>query len=122
MQRADISNHKELSVWILAMELVELTYKLTEGFPAKERYCLAAQIRRAAISIPSNIAEGAARGSSRDFTRFIKIAMGSLAELETQFLLAARLGYTSAGDVPEEPITAVRRMLIGLVRALRARG
>ena len=84
--------HQRLDVWRDSMELVTLVYRLTATFPAEERFTLSAQMRRAAISVPSNIAEGAARRSTPELLRFLAIARGSLAELDTQILLAHRLG------------------------------
>jgi four helix bundle protein len=84
------------------MELAQAVYELTTEFPRDERYGLTAQLQRAAVSIPSNIAEGNARGSTRDYARFISIAYGSLAELQTQMSLASRLGF-----VPEARISTV---------------
>ena len=84
--------HQRLDVWRDSMELVTPVYRLTATFPAEERFTLSAQLRRAAISVPSNIAEGAARRSTPELLRFLAIARGSLAELDTQILLAHRLG------------------------------
>ena len=78
-----IRNHKDLEVWKKSMDLVSNIYKITESFPNKELYGLTNQIRRAAVSIPSNIAEGAARNSKKEFIQFLYIALGSLSELET---------------------------------------
>jgi carbamoyl-phosphate synthase large subunit len=83
---------RELEVWQVSMQLAKVAYELTSTFPKEERYGLSSQIQRAAVSIPSNIAEGHARVSTRDYARFISIAMGSVAELETQLLLSAELG------------------------------
>ena len=84
--------HQRLDVWRDAMDMVVLVYALTSQFPAEERYGLAAQMRRAAVSVPSNIAEGAARRSPAELIRFLSFARGSLAELDTQLILVARLG------------------------------
>ena len=83
--------HQRLDVWRDAMDLVVLVYRFTAAFPADERYALSSQMRRAAVSVPSNIAEGAARRSTAELIRFLSIARGSLAELDTQRLLASRL-------------------------------
>ena len=85
--------HHELQVWREAIELVEEAYRLTSAFPREELYGLTSQMRRAAVSVPSNIAEGAARQSEREFLQFLIIARGSLSELETQVLIAEKLGY-----------------------------
>jgi len=88
--------YRDLEVWRLGLDLVETVYRCTAEFPKSEAYGLRAQMRRAAVSIPSNIAEGQARSSSKEFLHFLSIALGSLAELATQFELADRLGYSVA--------------------------
>jgi four helix bundle protein len=111
----NVRTHRDLVAWQEAMKLVETVYQQTASFPKQEAFSLTAQIRRAAISVPSNIAEGAARNSPREFYQFSGIATGSLAELETQVELAIRLNY-----LPEnaEALSQVRR--VGrLVNALR---
>jgi four helix bundle protein len=86
-------NFRELDVWHLGVELAETVYRVTARFPKSELFALSSQMRRAAVSIPSNIAEGRARDSSKEFLRFLSISRGSLAELETQLELAIRLDY-----------------------------
>jgi four helix bundle protein len=86
-------SYRDLIAWQKAIELVIKTYNLTRAFPTYERYGLSSQMQRCAVSIPSNIAEGSYRRSEKDFHRFILIAYGSGAELETQLVIAARLGY-----------------------------
>ena len=86
-------NHKHLQAWKLGIDFVVLVYELSSHFPKHELHGLINQIRRAAVSIPSNIAEGSARNSSKEFTQYIHIALGSLAEAETQLIIAKRLGY-----------------------------
>jgi four helix bundle protein len=90
-----IQNYRELIVWRKGMDLVESVYRATIGFPREEIYGLTSQIRRAAVSIPSNIAEGQGRGATRDFLYFLSIAQGSLKEVETQVLIAERLAYVA---------------------------
>ena len=85
--------HKDLDIWKLGIELVEEIYKTTVEFPKEEIYGLTNQMRRASVSIPSNISEGAARGSKKEFIKFLYIALGSLAELETQTIISEKLGY-----------------------------
>src|SRR5690554_7663438 len=85
--------YQDLRVWNNAMQLVEYVYRLTSNYPDSEKYGLVSQMRRAAVSIPSNIAEGNGRGSDKDYRRFLTIARGSLMELETQIILSARLGF-----------------------------
>ncbi|WP_455379321.1 four helix bundle protein [Petrachloros mirabilis] len=118
MGSTGVRTHKDLEVWKGAMELAAEVYSLTAGFPREERYGLTSQIRRSVISIPSNIAEGAARHSRKEFIQFLHIASGSIAELETQLLLAARMGFVSS-DKPLLRIQEVRRMLLGLLRSLK---
>jgi four helix bundle protein len=88
-----ISSFRDLRVWQAGMELVEQVYLLTQAFPRQESYGLASQIQRAAVSVPSNIAEGHTREHSKEFLHHLSIAQGSLAELETQLEIAARLKY-----------------------------
>jgi carbamoyl-phosphate synthase large subunit len=87
-----VSHFRDLEVWQLAMVLAKNIYELSAGFPREERYGLSSQIQRAAVSIPSNIAEGNARTSTRDYARFVAMALGSTAELQTQLLLSRDLG------------------------------
>ncbi len=111
-----IKSYKDLSVWQKAMHLVEKCYRLTEAFPRSEEFGLKSQMRRAAVSIPSNIAEGNARRSSNDYCRFLSIALASTAELETQIELARRLNLLQQHEALQlnEQCQEVRRMLNGL--------
>ena len=88
-----IKTHKDLDVWKESMNLAKEVYKLTERFPREEIFGLTSQMRRAAVSIPSNIAEGAARKSDKEFIQFLHVSLGSLAEVETQLLLSRELGF-----------------------------
>jgi four helix bundle protein len=90
--------HQRLTVWVRAMELTEAVYKEATRFPDHERYGLSAQMRRASVSIPCNIAEGYGRSSRREYLRHLSIANGSLLELETQVLVAHRVGYLARAD------------------------
>lgn len=94
----EISGYRELIVWQKAMSLVEEIYRVTKGFPSSEQYGLTSQMTRAAVSIPSNIAEGQGRGGG-DFRRHVLIARGSLAELETQLEISVRLNLTTRDNV-----------------------
>ena len=96
-----IKSYRELIVWERSLELACEAYRLTGHFPSEERFGLTVQMRRAAISIVSNIAEGHARHSRGDFRRSVSIALGSLAELETQIELSRRLGFASSADVAD---------------------
>ena len=103
----------------MAMGLVESVYKITLVFPKEELFGLTSQMRRAAISIPSNIAEGASRAGTKEFLQFLHIARGSASELETQLLLAERLGYLSGSDALTSSLTSVKRLINGLIRSLK---
>jgi four helix bundle protein len=114
--------HHRLEAWRESRRLVTLIYKETSGFPVEERFALRQQMRRAAVSIPSNIAEGAARSSGRDFLRFLAIARGSLMELETQWALANDLNYVSGrrSDSVFQCIELTFALISGLMKSLDA--
>ncbi len=112
-----MKTHKDLIVWNKSMELVIATYKLSSKFPDEEKFGLTSQMRRAAVSVPSNIAEGAAINSTKEYIRFLYIALGSLSELETQFLISNRLEYIN--DLLEDVITEIRKMLLSLIKSLK---
>ena len=116
----EMKSHRDLDVWKEAMALVKEVYKLTASLPRSELYGLSAQLRRAAVSVPSNIAEGAARESRKEFAQFLYIALGSLSEVETQILLAKDLFGCDSGAL-EESLDRVRKMLIGLIKSLHRR-
>ncbi|MCC4589295.1 four helix bundle protein [Xanthomonas melonis] len=121
-----VSHFRELEVWQLSMQLAEDVYLLTASLPAVERYGLTAQLQRSAVSIPSNIAEGNARGFTRDYARFVAIAMGSCAELQTQLLLVERLamgepaGLNSALQLCERVSQMLSRLQQSLQRRLES--
>jgi len=117
---ARITSYKDLVAWQRAMDLAAECYRLTAGFPIEERYGLTAQIRKAAVSIPSNLAEGHNRRSRQAFANHVGIALGSQAELETQVVLAVRLDFVSqAAAAPAlDSAAEVGRLLHGLVRSL----
>ncbi|MEJ7712477.1 MAG: four helix bundle protein [Pyrinomonadaceae bacterium] len=113
--------HERLEVWNKAIDFVVVVYKVTESFPKEEKFGLTSQIRRAAVSVPANIAEGAARKSSKEFAQFLSIAQGSASELETELLIAHRLGYLEE-QVHHElrtELDSIGRMLIGLSQHLK---
>ncbi|MFO1395143.1 MAG: four helix bundle protein [Steroidobacteraceae bacterium] len=117
------TSHKDLVLWQKSMDLAVETCRLARGFPSFEMYGLGAQLRRAAVSVPSNVAEGTARRTTREFISFLHIARGSLAELETQVFLARRLGYlddTMALTVSPK-IDEVGRLLNATIRGLQRR-
>ena len=116
-----IKSHKDLDVWQKAMAFVVNIYQLTSEFPQAEKYGLASQIQRAAVSVPSNIAEGAARKGSKEFVQFLYVALGSLAEVETQVEIAHKLGYAKNIDDLDNDLTNIRRMLLGLINYLKNR-
>ncbi len=112
--------HKNLDAWKLSMDLVIEVYKETEKFPNHERYGLIDQIRRAAVSIPSNIAEGAARQTKKEFMNYLHIAQASLSELDTQIELARRLSYMdeSSRQTVESRMERIDKTITGLIRHL----
>ena len=111
--------HQNLLAWQQAIALVEEIYRLTALFPTTETYGLVAQMRRAAISIPSNIAEGAARNGKPEFVHFLGIARGSLSELDTQLTIACNLGYIADLAPCEKQIDEIFALLGGLINSLR---
>ncbi len=115
-----VKSYRELVAWQKAMDLVEVVYRSTACFPKEEIYGLTSQVRRSAVSVPSNIAEGQGRTSTRDFLNFLSIAAGSLCEMETQLLIAQRLHYLPPAVVadPLDRSAEVGRLLHGLQRAL----
>ena len=115
-----VRTYQELVVWQRAMNLVVAVYKLSAQFPKEEMYGLTSQIRRAAVSIPSNIAEGQGRGIGNEFARFLRISQGSMQEVETQALVAERLGYVNMSQVfPLMDLTAeTGRLNRGLLSSL----
>ena len=115
-----IQTHKDLDVWKNSMHLAKQMYLLTTNFPKEETYGLISQIRRSAVSIPSNIAEGAARNSNKEFIQFLYVSLGSLSELETQLLLSDELSFIEYSKFEAE-IENIRRMLLGLIRYLKRR-
>jgi four helix bundle protein len=113
-------NYHDLLVWQKGISLAQIIYRLTAQFPSEEKFGLIAQMRRAAVSVPSNIAEGQARNTTGEFVQFISHAEGSLAELDTQLILAAQLGFIATDKIKPcaDSIDELRRMLNGLRRAL----
>jgi four helix bundle protein len=113
-----MKTHKDLKVWKESIDLVSIIYEKTKKFPKDELFSLTSQIRRSAISIPSNIAEGAARESNKEYLRFLYIAQGSISELETQILIANNLTFMSKEDhlAIDEKLTEIGKMLSGLIK------
>ena len=122
MEKEKISarNYRELIVWQNAIKIAKAVYQLTGKFPKQETYALADQLRRASVSVPSNIAEGQARKSPGDFKRFLHIALGSLAEVDTQLVLAQEFGYLTMEDIDpmDERIQNLRKKLYTLINTL----
>jgi four helix bundle protein len=114
-----MKTHKDLDIWKRGIELVTAVYKLTKSFPREETYGLSAQMQRAAVSYPSNIAEGAARNSKADYSRFVYIALGSLSELETQVIISKDLGYTSDIEKLLNEIEILRMMTLNFIKHLK---
>ena len=114
-------DHNKLRAFELADEVVLLIYQATAGFPKEELYGLTAQMRRAAVSVPSNIVEGCARNSQADYLRFLYVAFGSLRELHYQLGLSKRLGFLKENDSPiiEKKISEAEKVLNGLIGALK---
>jgi four helix bundle protein len=112
-------DHKELDVWKRAVEVVTEIYTVTKCFPKEEIYGITNQMRRSAVSIPSNIAEGAARQTEKEFVQFLYIALGSAAELETQLLVAKNLDFVQDIALVLDKISNVQKMLNGLIRHYR---
>ena len=114
--------HHNLEVWKHSLNFVTKIYKITANFPADEKFGLVSQMRRAAVSIPSNIAEGAARNSKKEFINFLHIAQGSTAELETQILISRNLNFVTQSQAQPlvKELEEISRMIIGLQKSLRS--
>jgi four helix bundle protein len=111
-------SHRDLAVWQEAMALVKDVYSLTAGFPSYELFGLTSQMRRAAVSIPSNIAEGAGRSGKKEFHQFLSVSRGSLSELETQVLISVELGYLKDGSDLLDRMGRLFGLLGGLMHSL----
>ncbi len=118
-----LRSYRDLLVWQKALDLTILIYRLSEGFPRTEVYGLTSQVRRASVSVPSNIAEGYGRGSRKEYLQFLSIAQGSLKELETQTIVAQRLNYATVAQADRvlSESEVVGKMLGSLIRSLRPR-
>ena len=113
--------HEKLEVWCRAIEFVTAVYNNTTTFPKEEKFGLTSQVRRAAVSIPANIAEGAARQTPKEFLYFLSVAQGSSSELETELLIAYRLGYIeqAAYESMHAELNTIARMMVGLSQHLK---
>ena len=118
--RTQIGSYRELRVWQLAMAIVIEVYRVTRSFPSEEKFGLIAQLRRAAVAISSNIAEGRSRLGPAEFRRFVSIARGSVAEVETQRAVAVALGYVAADEIAtlSAQLDELSKMLFSLYRSL----
>jgi four helix bundle protein len=114
-------SYRDLDIWKLSIDFVKEVYRVTGKFPASEIYGLTNQLRRAAVSIPSNIAEGQGRNSSKEFRQFLSIALGSVAEVETQLIIAKEINYLTEGEhTPlSNSLDVMRKMLRGLAASLK---
>ena len=117
-----MKTHKNLKVWEESIYLVTEIYKQTENFPKSELYGLTNQIRRSSVSIPSNIAEGAARHSQKEFIQFLYIGLGSASELETQLIIAENLGFieSSSNEQLKSKLDSILKMLFGLIKSIKS--
>jgi len=114
-----MKTHKDLDIWKRGIEFIEEIYKATASFPKEELYGLTSQIKRAAISYPSNIAEGAARFSKKEFIQFLYISLGSLSEVETQLMIASRLKYLTNTALLDD-LEVLRRMTLNFIKYLKS--
>jgi four helix bundle protein len=115
-----MKTHRDLDVWQKSIDFVIRIYEHLDNFPSIEKYELSSQIRRAVVSIPSNIAEGAARSSDKDFLKFIYYSLGSLSEVETQLIIAKRLKYINDDELFSE-LENIKHLILGLVKFLKNR-
>ncbi|MCH5239793.1 MAG: four helix bundle protein [Muribaculaceae bacterium] len=115
------SDYKDLKIWIKSMDLAKIIYTLTQRFPKEEIFGLTSQMRRCAVSIPSNIAEGHARNSKKDFIHFLKISLGSNAELETQAILSQNFDYITIDELSQiqKETKEISKMIISLIHHLQ---
>ena len=118
-----METHKDLLVWQKSIAFVTAIYNLTKSFPKEELYCIVSQIRRAAVSIPSNMAEGCARRNTREYIQFLYVSLGSAAELETQLIISSNLGYINENDNQNilKNLEEIIRMITGLIKSLTNR-
>ncbi len=120
VKETKMKTHKDLDIWKEGIQLVLLVYEITRQFPKEEQFILTFQMRKAAVSVPNNIAEGAARNSNAQYIRFVNIALASLAELETQSIMSNLLGYCEE-KVLLDPIEAQRRKMLNFIKYLESK-
>ena len=116
---SSVSSYQDLEIGKRSIYLVEQVYMLVKQLPREETYALSDQMRRAAVSIPSNIAEGASRNSTKEYIQFLYIALGSAAELETQLIIGERIGYFRAINAIKQSLVEIKKMLNGLISSLK---
>jgi len=116
-----VNTHHDLDVWKRSISYVTKIYELTETFPSEERFGLISQIRRSAISIPSNVAEGAARRSDKEFLQFLYISLGSVAELETQLIISNNLKFVESSDQLFSELNEIKKMTLGLIKYVKSK-
>jgi len=114
-----MKTHKDLDIWKMGIELVSKIYQDTQDFPKEETYGLTSQMRRAAVSIPANIAEGAARNSKKEYIQFLYISLGSLSELETLIIISTDLGYLNNYYNFSDKIETLRRKILNFIKYLK---
>lgn len=114
-------NHKNLDVWKKSISLIKKVYKLAGCLPDSEKFGLTNQMKRAAVSITSNVAEGAARESDKEFIQFLYYSLGSAAELETQLIISQELGFLSIPNEVNEDLQTTQRKILGLIRYLKSK-
>jgi len=113
-----LKTHKDLDVWKKSIQFVKKIYEITSKFPDTEKYGLTNQMRRCAVSIPSNIAEGAGRNSKKEFKQYLYISLGSISELETQLIISSELKYQKDKLLLDE-LNEIRKMLFGLIKSIK---
>ncbi len=116
-----LSGYENLHVWQQSMDLVVEVYELVKTFPREELYALTDQIKRSAVSIPSNIAEGGSRNYRKEFVQFLYISLGSAAELETQLRIAERVGYAQTSSMVKNKVIPIKKMLNALIKSRRVK-
>ena len=116
-----VNTHHELKVWKWSISYVTTIFQLTESFPSAEKFGLTSQIRRSAVSIPSNIAEGAARHSDKEFLRFLYISLGSIAELETQIIISNNLKLIASSGTVLIELNEIKMMTLGLIKYVKSK-
>ena len=112
-------SHKDLDVWKKSIDFAVQIYTFTEAFPPEEKYALASQLKRAGVSIASNISEGAARNSRKEYVRFLYVALGSASEIETQLIIAQKLGFGQHHQEMMHELINIQKMLMGVIKYLK---